>query len=84
MEFSSKQDDLVSIALLVKPFFSHFLLYSAEFNFSSNTKVDWSSFCREVCIEYMINNPEKIGGKNVLVEIDESKFGSRKYLLFPA
>ena len=46
---------------------------------SSNTDVDWASFCREVCEETLIRKSEKIGGKDVVVEIDESKFAKRKY-----
>lgn len=43
--------------------------------FSSHTLVDWNSFCREVAIDVVMNNPQKIGGKGVIVELDESKFG---------
>ena len=43
------------------------------------TAVDWASFCREVCLIAYIENPVKIGGKGLVVEIDESKFGKRKY-----
>lgn len=49
-----------------------------ELQCNSHTVVDWSSFCREVCIQWVLNNSEKIGvGK--IVEIDEAKFGKRKY-----
>lgn len=48
------------------------------------TAVDWSNFCREVVYDAMIERCEKIGGLDEngeprVVEIDESKFGKRKY-----
>lgn len=41
--------------------------------------VNWSSFCREVVLDAFIANPMKLGGPGKIVEIDESKFGKRKY-----
>jgi hypothetical protein len=46
---------------------------------SKGTYVDWSSVCREVVYIWMIERGEKIGGPGKIVEIDESKFGRRKY-----
>lgn len=46
---------------------------------SHQTSVDWSSFCREVLFCYFIDNKQKLGGIGKVVEIDESKFGKRKY-----
>jgi hypothetical protein len=43
------------------------------------TAVDWASFCREVIYDALILNKQKFGGSGVEVEIDESKFGRRKY-----
>ena len=50
-----------------------------ELNVSSATTVDWSNFAREVCEEVVLKNSEQIGGPGIEVEIDESKFGKRKY-----
>ena len=50
-----------------------------EMNLSSNTVVDWCSFCREVCEVLLLNSTEQIGGVGKRVQIDESKFGKRKY-----
>jgi hypothetical protein len=36
-------------------------------------------FCREVMLVYLERSSAKIGGPNKTVEIDESKFGRRKY-----
>jgi hypothetical protein len=44
-----------------------------------HTTTDWASFCREVVFAHMLDKPEKIGGVGKIVEIDESKFGKRKY-----
>ena len=44
-----------------------------------HTAVDWYNFIRDVCAQYFVDNPCKIGGPGIDVEIDESKFGKRKY-----
>ncbi|KAK5648289.1 hypothetical protein RI129_003181 [Pyrocoelia pectoralis] len=46
---------------------------------SNHTFVDWACFCREVVLNAFIDKKEKLGGIGVTVEIDESKFGRRKY-----
>ena len=46
---------------------------------AEHTIVDWCCFCREVCIVFEADHFEKIGGPGCTVEIDESKFGKRKY-----
>ncbi|KAF0691177.1 DDE Tnp IS1595 domain-containing protein, partial [Aphis craccivora] len=43
------------------------------------TSVDWASFHREIVFDGMIIRHKKIGGEGKVVEIDESKFGKRKY-----
>ncbi|KAI6647453.1 hypothetical protein LOD99_12449 [Oopsacas minuta] len=50
-----------------------------QLDWSPNTVVDWKNFMRDVCIEYLIVNSEPIGGHGTIVEINESKFGKRKY-----
>ena len=46
---------------------------------SERTLVDWYNFSREVCVEIIQRDSERIGGDGKEVEFDESKFGKRKY-----
>ena len=50
-----------------------------ELGLAESTGVDWDSFCREVCEITLLENGEKLGGNGKVVQIDESKFGKRKY-----
>lgn len=49
-----------------------------ELGTTGNTLVDWSSFCRDLCIDWFNRTKEKIGGAGLAVEIGESKLGERK------
>ena len=50
-----------------------------ELGLSLSTIVDWCSFCREVVVDWSLKQDKAIGGVGLHVEIDESKFGKRKY-----
>jgi len=50
-----------------------------QLRLSHQALTDWSSFCREVTYDAMVVRKEKLGGYGHIVEIDESKFGRRKY-----
>ena len=50
-----------------------------ELALNTNTGVDWDSFCSEVREIELFENSVKIGGEGKVVQIDESKFGKRKY-----
>jgi len=63
---------------LIWPFPRQFYI-SKEIGVSVHTVVDWSSFCREVCIFWLCKQSTVLGGAGVVVEIDEAKFGKRKY-----
>lgn len=55
----------------------HIVLH--ETGFSNKTVIDFYNFCREVCVVILENHSEPIGGPGRIVEIDESKFGKRKF-----
>jgi hypothetical protein len=46
---------------------------------SSHTVVDWKNFCRDIAAEYCLNYKPKLGGPNIIVEIDETLWMKRKY-----
>ena len=50
-----------------------------ELGLAESTGVDWDSFCREVCEITFLENSERRGGEGKIVQINESKFGKRKY-----
>ena len=50
-----------------------------ELQLSNKTVVEWTNFFRECCLTTMLENCEQIGGNGIEVEVDESKFGKRKY-----
>ena len=50
-----------------------------ELGLATHTGCDWDSFCREVCEISLMEESQSIGGEGKVVQIDESKFGKRKY-----
>ena len=50
-----------------------------ELHLSHKTVIEWSAYFRDICQFKIMSNSCKIGGPGVHVEIDESKFGKRKY-----
>lgn len=50
-----------------------------EMQISEHTIVDWSSLCREVCINWAERHSSVLGGPNCIVEAYETKMGKRKY-----
>ena len=40
---------------------------------------EWAKLCREVMLDYVPGSSQKIFGPKKTVEIDDSKFGRRKY-----
>lgn len=50
-----------------------------ETKIDKRTAVDWNNFCREVVVFSSFQTQLQIGGHGIIVEIDESKIGKRKY-----
>jgi len=50
-----------------------------EYSHGTHTISDWGMFCREAMQVFLQGSSVKIGGPNKTVEIDEAKFGRRKY-----
>ena len=50
-----------------------------ELKLSRKTLIEWSTYLRDICMYTCMANSTKIGGPGIEVEIDESKFGRRKY-----
>ena len=50
-----------------------------ELKISRKTAIEWTVFFPEACFTMMLEHSEPIGGNGIEVEIDESKFGKRKY-----
>ncbi len=50
-----------------------------EDGISGKMAVDWASFCGEAIFDAFILNRVPIKGQGTAVEVDESKFGHRKY-----
>lgn len=72
------ETNLKFVNLFCQDFFSY-KTAKFEIKISDKTICDWASFCREVLISWCLDFNEKLGGDNCTVEIDESKFGKRKY-----
>ena len=87
---SLRQRSFFTPSHLTLPLLLKFIYYSSEeiqshaflekhLGWSPNAVVDWKKFLRDICVEELLVNPEPIGGVGTIVEIDESKFGKRKY-----
>ena len=52
-----------------------------EMALSSETAANWGNYCRQVCIDTVLEDwsYQPIGGVGVEVDIDESKFSRLKY-----
>ena len=80
--FEKSNLDLETILLFINVYVRECFTYRFvrnELSLSDRSICDWASFSREVLIEWCIKREGKIGGDGKIVEIDESKFGKRKY-----
>ena len=46
---------------------------------SKHTSADFYSYCRQVCYEILESTGDMLGGEGTIVEVDEAKFGKRKF-----
>ena len=72
------KQSLLFCFIFVSDWFS-FKFVKFELKLSDKTITDWCSFAREVIVNWVSERSCKIGGEGRVVEIDESKFGKRKY-----
>lgn len=69
---------LITYYLYLPPPHQKFL--EAELHLASHTVVKWSQFVREAALEWCLSQTSQtLGGPNEIVEVDEAKFGRRKY-----
>ena len=54
-------------------------LICEDFPFSKKTVVDWSRYCRDLCVYHFEEDDIMIGGQGCIVEIDETMVFRRKY-----
>lgn len=54
-------------------------LIADDFPFSAPTVVDWSRYCRDLCLYHYETSDQVIGGPGSVVEIDETLAVKRKY-----
>lgn len=69
---------LIFVNVYLRECFSY-AFFKHELGLSNHSICDWASFCREVLVHWSVEWEGKIGGPGTIVEIDESKFGKRKY-----
>lgn len=50
-----------------------------ETRLSKKTLIEWTTYFRDICQYFIMKESTAIGGEGIHVEIDESKFGKRKY-----
>ena len=53
-----------------------------ELGMNHSTTVDWLMYMREVCANSVLQHQGMIGGPNLTVEIDESLFTKRYFVIF--
>uniref|UniRef100_A0A6P7FWW9 Uncharacterized protein LOC114334993 n=1 Tax=Diabrotica virgifera virgifera TaxID=50390 RepID=A0A6P7FWW9_DIAVI len=68
---------LVSILLWIKP--PRYEFIRGNLKIAQQTLTDWYSFSREVFVSFAMKHSEKLGGEGSIIEMDEAKFGKRKY-----
>lgn len=70
---------LIFINLYLRNTFNYAFAKEEIIGLSDHSICDWGSFCREVLIHWCLQREGRIGGPGNIVEVDESKFGKRKF-----
>ncbi|XP_032671445.1 uncharacterized protein LOC116844262 [Odontomachus brunneus] len=81
--FAKAHLDLIKICRII----SYFLMMNSprqklletKIQISRSVAVDWVNFCRELLNQWVTDNSKPLSGPGIIVEIDEAKFGRRKY-----
>ncbi|XP_066970137.1 uncharacterized protein [Macrobrachium rosenbergii] len=80
--FSGSLMDVETVLFFCYIYVSDFFNYRivrTELGLSDMAINDWSSYSREVLVQWCIQQKKQIGGPSTTVEIDEAKFGKQKY-----
>lgn len=79
--FENSRLQLTNIMLFLHLWANEFTekLIMNQFDFSKKTIVDWTRFCRDLCIFEFEQDESMIGGSGSVVEIDETLLIKRKY-----
>ena len=79
--FSKSKANLVDLVGIIYMFVRgySYTCIQYELGVGTHTVVDWLNYCRDICSIMVNSQTGQLGGEGIIVEIDESKFGKRKY-----
>jgi hypothetical protein len=79
--FQESNLNFIEVLFLTYDTFRRVSAYSIqqEHQIGSATITNLAKLCRKVMLDYVLGSSQEIGGPNKTAEIEESKFGRRKY-----